>query len=171
MKNKSTWAFFPLTATPPCSIRDLVAIFDFHANEITSTRKDLISDEVLAIIRADLEEIGYAVEKGKKKEEKIYVPVLYGIDGKVEKAFNADAFNENEKIVLEVEAGRAVENNQFLKDLFQACVMKDVEYLAIAVRKEYRGKKNFNSVFQFFDTLYKSQRLTLPLGGILLIGY
>lgn len=31
-------------------------------------------------------------------------------------------------------------NNQFLKDLFQACMMQDVDYLVIAVRNEYRVK-------------------------------
>ena len=75
------------------------------------------------------------------------------------------------KVVLEVEAGRAVDNNQFLKDLFQACVMHEVKYLAVAVRKVYRGAKNFETVCRFFDTLYASNRFALPLDGILVIGY
>jgi hypothetical protein len=33
--------------------------------------------------------------------------------------------------VLEVEAGRAYRNNQFLKDIFQACMMPYVEYLML----------------------------------------
>ena len=37
--------------------------------------------------------------------------------------------------VLEVEAGRGVVNHQFLKDLFQACMMYEVNYLAIAIRR------------------------------------
>ena len=55
------------------------------------------------------------------------------------KSFEADAWNIPEKMVLEVEAGRAVVNNQFLKDLFQACMMHDVDYLGIAVRNTYVG--------------------------------
>jgi hypothetical protein len=43
--------------------------------------------------------------------------------------------------VLEIEAGRAVDNNQFLKDLFEACVSEKVKYLAIAVRLTYGKKK------------------------------
>lgn len=45
-------------------------------------------------------------------------------------------------IVIEVEAGRAVDNNQFLKDLFQACMMDGISFLVIAVRNYYRVKAN-----------------------------
>ena len=61
-------------------------------------------------------------------------------------------------------------NFQFLKDLFQACMMRNVEYLAIAVRNIYKGNRNFESVYRFIDTLYASNRLQLPLKGILIIG-
>lgn len=73
--------------------------------------------------------------------------------------------------MLEVEAGRGVVNNQFLKDLFQACMMHDVFYLAVAVRDIYRGNSDFEAVTRFFDTMYASNRLSLPLKGILIIGY
>ena len=73
--------------------------------------------------------------------------------------------------MLEVEAGRAVVNNQFLKDLFQACMMHDVSHLAIAVRNVYRSSNDFERLMKFFDTLYASNRLQLPLKGILVIGY
>jgi hypothetical protein len=49
--------------------------------------------------------------------QKIHVPVLFGANGKVEKSFDADAYSPKAGFVLEVEAGRAVANNQFLKDL------------------------------------------------------
>lgn len=62
-------------------------------------------------------------------------------------------------------------NNQFLKDLFQACMMHDVYYLAIAVRTTYKGSQDFETVCRFFNTLYSSQRLQLPLRGILVLGY
>ena len=78
---------------------------------------------------------------------------------------------ENGKIVIEVEAGRATENNQYMKDIFQACMMFEVEYLVVAVRNTYRGHKDFNIVYTFLETLYISSRLHLPLKGILLIGY
>jgi hypothetical protein len=73
--------------------------------------------------------------------------------------------------LLEIEAGRGVTNNQFLKDFFQACVMYNVNYFAVAVRKLYRRNKDFEALNTFFDVLYASGRLTLPLKGILIIGY
>lgn len=119
--------------------------------------------------------VGFAVETGKKTTEKIRVPVLYGNNGRVSEAFEADAHHVEGKFVVEVEAGRAVVNNQFLKDLFQACMMDDVDYLAVAVRNVYvaAGVKNpdFERVITFFETMYASNRMKLPLRGILVIGY
>ncbi len=54
-------------------------------------------------------------------------------------------------------------------------MMDGVEYLCIAVRNIYvaAGMKNrdFERVVTFFETLYASNRLALPLKGILIIGY
>ena len=129
------------------------------------------SDEVLHILANDIESCGYQVEKSKRAEDKINVPVLFGRNGSLEKYFNADCYSSLEKVVIEIEAGRAVSNYQFLKDLFQACVMHDVDYLIIAVRNIYRNSKDFDKVINFLDTLYASNRLILPLKGILIIGY
>ena len=87
------------------------------------------------------------------------VPVLFGRKGKVLKCFNADAHAAGSGWVLEVEAGRAVDNSQFLKDIFQACMMHDVLHLAIAVRNTYRGSDDFAKVESFLETLYSSGRL------------
>ena len=109
----------------------------------------------------------------KAKADKVQVPVLFGQNGTVLKSFDADAWNHDDRTVLEVEAGRAVVNNQFLKDLFQACMMHEVDYLAIAVRNVYHANKNrdFDDVTTFMGTLYASGRLALPLKGVLVIGY
>ena len=124
------------------------------------------SNIVLAKIRNDLEKIGFQVEIGKKKHERIDVPVLFGLEGHPAKSFQADAYNKNTKWVLEVEAGRAYTNNQFLKDLFQASVMVDVEHLCIAVRNDCRGSDDFLNIKKFFDTLYASNKFTIPLKGV-----
>jgi len=87
------------------------------------------------------------------------------------RSFNADAVSSDGKIVLEVEAGRAVDINLFLKDIFQACIMFGVEYLVIAVLNNHRGADDFANIYAFLETLYVSNRLKLPLNGILLIGY
>ena len=137
------------------------------------------SNYMLSLVRPHLEKYGFKVETGKAKEEKIDVPVLFGENNSIDKSFFADALSADGRIVLEVEAGRAVRNNQFLKDIFQACMMFDVEYLAIAVLNEYRFNKtggggishDYHEVKTFLETLYVSNRIRLPLKGILVIGY
>ena len=94
--------------------------------------------------------------------------MLFGEQGKPLQSFDADAYNAEEKFVLEVEAGRAVYNYQFLKDYFQACVMVDVDYLAIAVRQIYNKQKDYETVCNFFDTLYSSGRLKTELKAVTL---
>lgn len=49
--------------------------------------------------------------------------------------------------------------------------MQDVDYLVIAVRNIYRTSKYFDKLITFLDALYVSNRLILPLKGILIIGY
>lgn len=49
--------------------------------------------------------------------------------------------------------------------------MSDVDKLCIAVRNEYRGVDDFSKVCTFFDSLYASGRLGIPLSGLLIIGY
>lgn len=130
-----------------------------------------VSNDVLAVVRPHLEEHGYKVEMGKSTEEKIDVPVLFGQDNQIDKSFYADALSADGRIVIEVEAGQATENHRFLKDIFEACMMFDVEYLVLAVRNIYRKHDDFQRIFTFLETLYISNRLQLPLKGILLIGY
>lgn len=136
-----------------------------------SSKFQLPSNEVLRILSGDIAALGYKVEMGKKAVDKIKVPVLFGRNGSLEKYFEADCYNPKAKVVIEIEAGRAVTNYQFLKDIFQASVMHDVDYLTIAVRNIYRKQKDFDIVTNFLDTLYASNRLELPLKGILVIGY
>ncbi len=163
--------FFPRSHGINSSIQEVINCFQIVHDQIKSPDNNRTSNDVLEIIRPHLQSIGFVVEGGKTKEKKISVPVLFGFDNTVDKAFNADAVSANGKIVLEIEAGRAVDNNQFLKDIFQACMMFEVEYLILAVRNDYREKNDFMKIYTFLETLYISNRLRLPLNGILLLGY
>jgi hypothetical protein len=165
------WIYYPKSRKAPSLASQVIHAFQTVADDIDSATHDLNSNAVLNKVADHLALIGFQVEKGKKASDRIPVPVLFGMNGKLEKHFDADAYHEPEGFVIEVEAGRGVVNNQFLKDLFQACMMHDVNYLAIAIRNNYRGGKDFNDVVRFFDTLYASNRLKLPLEGILIIGY
>ena len=169
------WAYFPRSAKPPALALKVVEAFECALPAIASAKHSLPSNGVLAHVAPHLASCGFAVESGKKKDEKVHVPVLYGNNGRVAKAFEADAHHVAGRFVVEVEAGRAVINNQFLKDLFQACMMDDIDYLGLAVRNIYEaaGVKNpdFERVVTFFETLYASNRMQLPLKGVLILGY
>lgn len=171
MQNKIVWQYFPKSTSIPSQLTDVVNVFEAGHPKINSEKHKLTSDEVLAALRKDLQKIGFKVETSKKAEGKILVPVLFGLNGKLEKSFQADGIHQETGIVIEIEAGRGVTNYQFLKDIFQACMMHNVNHLVIAVRKIYRRNRNFDTVLRFLDTLYASGRLKLPLEGILLIGY
>ena len=166
------WIYFPLCDRPTGQVHKVVQVFESVAEDIDSaTHIEQESNLVLSKLAAGLVELGFQVEVGKKAAQRINVPVLFGLKGKVILSFDADAYQPETGFVVEVEAGRGVTNYQFLKDLFQACMMHDVNYLAIAVRNIYRSSHDFEKVRSFFETLYASNRLTLPLKGILIIGY
>jgi hypothetical protein len=171
------WQFFPKSNVIPSILMCVIEGFINCEDEIASAQlyDSAKSNDILKILEPKLLDLGFLVETGKTNDEKIHVPVLFGRNGKVEKSFEADAWHVGNKIVLEIEAGRGVINNQFLKDLFQACMMQDIDYLSIAIRNEYCAgtsrSKDFERVVMFFETLYASNRLMLPLKGILVIGY
>lgn len=165
------YQLFPRNISIPDGLTSIIKSFKLVELKISSESNSLKSNQVLSTIQPSLERDGYKVEKGKSDKEKIPVPVLFGMNNSIDKSFYADAISDDGKIVLEVEAGRATENNQFLKDIFEASMMHDVDYLAVAVRNNYRGHDDFEIIYMFLDTLYVSNRITLPLKGILLIGY
>ncbi len=163
--------FFSTSEEISDKLVQVISCFKYVEEKIDSETHKHKSDSVLAILRPKLLQIGFQVEHGKKADGLIKIPVLFTPDGQVAKYFFVDALHEQQRIVVEVEAGRGVENNQFLKDIFQACMMPEIDYLVIAVRNQYRKSKHFHIVSKYLETLYASKRLQLPLKGILLIGY
>ena len=165
------YQLFPRSHGITEQIQDVVECFNQTYDQIKSPENVLKSNEVLDILRPHLEHIGFTVETGKAKGQKIPVPVLFGLNNSVDQYFNADGISNDGKTVLEVEAGRATANFAFLKDIFQASMMHGVEFLIMAVRNDYRSSDDFHKVYTFLETLYISSRLVLPLKGIILIGY
>jgi hypothetical protein len=150
--------FFPRSHGITPQISKVIECFELENHKFKSPDFNFSSNEVLGIVKKRLQEIDFIVEEGKTKDKKIHVPVLFGLNNTIDKSFHADALSKDGRIVIEVEAGRAVDNNQFLKDIFQACMMFEVEYLIIAVRNDYRGADDFMKIYTFLE-------------GILLIGY
>jgi len=168
---KLRWQYYPKWSEPPEGISKLLKVFEIDFSKICSESNQKSSDKVLEVLSQNLVEQGFLTETGNKKTDKIRRPVLFGENGQIDKSFDLDAYHPSVKIALEIEAGRGVTNHQFLKDLFEACTIPSVDYLAIAVRQNYRGNKDYEKVIAFFDTLYASNRLSLPLKGVLIIGY
>lgn len=165
------YQLFPKSLQISSDLLSVVDIFKLNEIKISSKTNKLHSNEVLAIVCNDLQNIGFKIESGKKSADKINIPVLFGRNGALEKSFDADGVNLTTRTVIEVEAGRAVTNYQFLKDLFQACMMQEIDTLIIVVRNVYNNNRDFETVVTFLDTLFVSGRLTLPLKKILVIGY
>lgn len=170
------WAFFPKTDPLPKELSQPITIFQNNFEQIDSSRNDtnelrLSSDRVLALVADSFVDAGYKVETGKKKEQKIRVPVLFGHQGTISQAFEVDGWHEENRIVLEIEAGRAYTNHQFLKDIFEASVMVNVDFLVLAVRTIYKKHHDFEKITEWLETLYATNRIEFDLKGILVIGY
>ena len=165
------YQLFPRSVGIDEQIQHVIECFKRTYDQIKSPENELKSNEVLDILRPYLEPVGFTVETGKARGQKIPVPVLFGLNNSVDQSFNADGISNDGKTVLEVEAGRATANFAFLKDIFQASMMHGVEFLIMAVRNDYRGSDDFHKVYTFLETLYISSRLVLPLKGVILIGY
>ena len=174
------WEYYPKPNMPTEMAAAVIGVFDdpeVYAKIKTHPdgRTQGNSDYVLRQAAPGLTSIGFEVERGKKKNELIAVPVLLGPKGETVKAFYVDARSRAKDFVVEVEAGQGYANKNFLKDFFEACVMERVDYLAIVVLKCYTSgrhkSKDFANITRFFDVLFASNRLRIPLKGILIIGY
>lgn len=170
-KGQLRYQTFPKATECCLGVQNVVKCFLSCFDEIDSYMHDKKSDAVLAIVCRQLKQCGFCVETGKKSTEKISIPVLFGLNNQPEKSFLVDAYDEKEKIVVEIEAGQAVTNYKFLKDLFEACQMPQVEHLVIAVRNLYKNSDDFDKVYKFLETLYVNGRLVLPLKSVTIIGY
>ena len=131
------------------------------------------------LLRPALVELGFDVEGGKKAPDKLRRPVLFGEMGAEERAYEVDAFHAELGVALEVEAGRGTQGNAIYRDLIQTSLLIDAQFLALAVLIEYRFKSgpktiaspDYRKTISVLDAIYASDRLRLPLDGVLIIGY
>lgn len=179
---KSTVRFssFPRTEPPPSYIESIVEAFRSHESEVATVAltKGLTSDEVLKALREELVNLGFAVESGKAKEDKIERPVFYGENGIPALRYQVDAYHGEWKCGLEIEAGRAWMGNAVYRDLVQAMVMVEVDHLCLAVPNRYKYKtggkethsSDYDNTVAVADALYGHTRVSIPY-GLTVIGY
>jgi hypothetical protein len=159
--HKCDWAHFPRDQDPSQLTRNVVTVFDEVADQIDSFCLGLDNNQVLERVAPGLKRLGFTPE----------VWVRCG-----PKNFRLDAWHEEARVVLEVEAGQAVENNKLYKHLFKACAMDAADGLIIAVRNVYNRRRNFEEVRKLLEALYTcgnfaSGKLVLPLKEVVVIGY
>ncbi len=174
------WAFYPRSSEPPAWASDVVQAFHKVQPAIDSAAiQGLKSDGVLSAVAPALVDLGFEVETGKSKHERIRRPVLYGDRGSERVSYEIDGWHDSDGIVLEVEAGRAWMGNAIYRDLIRTSLIVGARFLVLAVMSQYRykssGREQRNDSFSLardqLDAIYASGRLSLPFDGILLIGY
>lgn len=111
----------------------------------------------------------------KTKADKITRPVLFGENGAVLVSYDVDGYHPNDQVVLEVEAGRGAASNADYRDLVRASLMVSVSYLVLAMMLNYTGgghtTRSYEVARSRLDAVFASDRLSLPLQGVLLVGY
>ncbi len=174
------WIYYPTHDPPPTWAREFVQVVAGARAHIDSTVvRGQNSDGVLARLRPGLERLGYQVERGKKAEEKVTRPVLFGDSGKERLTYEVDAFHLGDGIVVEVEAGRGAMNNAVYRDIIRGSLIVQARFLVIGVMVEYHVRSNgkdtithsYRNARDQFDAIYASGRLHLPFEGVLLFGY
>lgn len=171
---------YPRTKPPPNFVSQIVQVFRSHEEEIRTKgqQNGLKSNQVLRAVRRDLKQLGFEVEEGRKKGEKIKRPVFFGEDGSPTVRYEVDAFHREWQCGLEVEAGRGWKGNAFYRDLILAAVMVDVDHFMVALANEYSYKSggrtatsyDYRNAANLAETIYSHDRLTLPY-SLTVVGY
>ena len=171
---------FPRTQVPPHFISKVVEIFDKHGKHIgtSATKKGLTSNETLKVLRNDLIELGFDVEAGKRKNDKIRRPVFFGENAQPDLQYEIDAWHPEWKAGLEIEAGRAWMGNAIYRDLVQALVMVETDHLLLAVQNAYHysasnrsmTSRDYRHTVSVAQALYGHSRIRMPY-SLCVIGY
>ena len=171
---------FPRTKAPPPFVAEAVSIFSSKIGEISTVllAKGLTSDEVLSVLRCELEHVGFDVETGKRADQKIKRPVFFGENAQPDLQYEVDAWHPEWKAGMEVEAGRAWMGNAVYRDQIQALVMVDMEYLFLAVPQTYKYKsggrettsRDYENTLAVAEALYGHSRIQMPF-DLCVIGY
>ena len=171
---------FPRTRPPPPFAEALVGVFEAHQAEIGTLDRDkgLTSNAILTRLTPELVGLGFSVEMSKAHDAKIKRPVFFGEGGRPDLRYEIDSFHPGWRCGLEVEAGRAWLGNAVYRDLIQAMVMVDLDWLALAVPLGYRRNslgrrvvsRDYDNTCAVANALYSHDRVKMPF-GLLVIGY
>jgi len=174
------WVYYPVRTRPPTWVGEFISVVRSAQPTIGSISVNgLTSDRVLSRLRPGLEALGYRVEAGKLKNQRIHLPVLFDDQGRERVAWEVDAVHDGLGIVVEIEAGRGARGNALYRDLIRASLLVDIRYLVLGLMLSYKHKSAGRDVDvasdregrEVLDAVYASGRLALPFDGVLLLGY
>ena len=175
------WSYFPRNVRPPSWALSFVEAVNHVEAKISTVdeRTGLASDGVLRELAPELRVLGFSVESGKTKAEKIFRPVLFGENGVPVVNYEIDAFHDVLGIAVEVEAGRGAAGNADYRDIVRTSLILDARYMVLLMPVRYRTTSNqreyaipaYEKTRGQMSAIYASQRLRLPFEGVLLVGY
>ena len=87
--------------------------------------------------------------------------MLFGINNHIDESFNADASSNDDGVVMKIEVRCSTENHQFLKNLFQTCMMFNVKYLVIFLRKVYKKHNDSEIILHIFRIFLRIKQNTV----------
>lgn len=176
-----SWSYYPRNTRPPeWASLFVAAVSSARASiETAPVRSEdaerLTSDTVLAYLREPLEALGYTVEVGKKADQKIRRPVLFGENGIASVNYEIDAFHDELGIAVEVEAGRGAMGNAEYRDIVRTSLLLDARFMVLMLPITYRYAQTQTDAYartrDLLTAIYASDRLRLPFEGVLLVGY
>lgn len=180
METTIRYICFPRTKPPPNFVAGIASVFQKHEHKIGTKKlaKGLTNNEVLGVIRNDLVELGFDVEAGKQKEDKIERPVFFGENGQPTLKYEIDAYQPVWRFGLEAEAGRAWMGNAVYRDLMEALTMVQVDTLVLAVPNSYKYQNSgrltispdYDNAVNVAEALFGHLRFKFPYNPVT-IGY
>ena len=178
LESRIRYRSYPRTEPPPPFADDIAGVFRRHVDAISfGDAAYLTTHQVLEIVRADLEDLGFDVERGKRKDDKIGRPVFFGDCGRPTLEFEVDAYHPGWKCELEIEVRPATIGTAVYRSIVQAMVIAEVETLAIVVPRHPPDDGDtpnialtYEQTIGVAETLYGHGRFRLPY-SLLVLGY
>jgi hypothetical protein len=174
-----SYIYYPRWQAAPSWVANVVQVLSMQQAVINTATRANTSDVVLQLVRPGLEAMGFQVEAGKLRENKLFRPVFFGQNGRPDRQYEIDSYHPHDRIALEVEGGRSTLGNAIYRDIIQMSLLVDVDYAVVAVPVAYRysasGKPvtaaSYRDCHALLEAIYGSRRLELLFKGFLLIGY
>lgn len=173
--HKLRWRYFPPTEPLPNHLRLVVDAF--------SSAWPWIQDYVGGKSGTDGRKVAAEVEQHFASNSgwhlegingKVRLPVIWGENGQVLARVEPDGVfdhGDGRVSLLEVEGGGAVQNNRLMKDLFEALLIPQVDYVAIAVPQAAHERPPYEVAVNLVAAIYARSLQSSHLKGVLLLGW